>query len=561
MRISAPLLIWALILGIGGSTAHFVSRVEPVGPGEPIAAQRQLTVAELFARAQAEPAAHGAEIKRRLAEARRLAIPFDFDAQAYAIKDIGAEHWLPPTPRPAPASAPPSEAAIGPPEGATKLLRTAMARGPGQLIAPLSPMRSATALAAISAAAPSPTPQRMAEAISTYGQLQPDIFSSHRLTILQLGDSHTAADFFSGRVRERLQQVFGAGGDAYIVPGRPHIGVRSALFDTDASDGWNYEALQKSDARRRFYLSGFNAIAHHAGATLGLHARNGRAYDSVQVAFLKEPGGGKAQVLVDGSPSGQVDLDGAAGERATITLKSPQAAGTPGFHDISVKSMSDAPVTVTGVEIGREGDGVSYLSLGFPGATVQLLQKLTTENIADDFRRISPDVVVLAFGTNEGFNDNLDVAAYTAQYEQIVRRLTDIRPGLRVVIVGPPDAARPNGVCHSAGVGQDCGSSGAVVTAEGGGQCRHPVPPKLGQVREAQRHLAERLGAAFWDWSSAMPGPCGAQIWAAANPPLMARDYVHMTLEGYKQSADRFADYLIPLIQGRQNFAHVVSNN
>jgi lysophospholipase L1-like esterase len=88
-----------------------------------------------------------------------------------------------------------------------------------------------------------------------------------------------------------------------------------------------------------------------------------------------------------------------------------------------------------------------------------------------------------------------------------------------------------------------------------------PTPPKLAQVREAQRRLAMRLEADFWDWSSAMPSPCGAQIWAAADPPLMAHDYVHMTTEGYKQSADRFADFLIPLIEGRQTSAHVVSNN
>jgi hypothetical protein len=36
---------------------------------------------------------------------------------------------------------------------------------------------------------------------------------------------------------------------------------------------------------------------------------------------------------------------------------------------------------------------------------------------------------------------------------------------------------------------------------------------------------------------------------------------VHMTLEGYKRSADRFADFLIPLIDGRQNRTHVVSND
>jgi len=123
-------------------------------------------------------------------------------------------------------------------------------------------------------------------------------------------------------------------------------------------------------------------------------------------------------------------------------------------------------VTVTGLDVGREGDGVSFLSLGFPGATVQLLQHLTTENLADDLHRMAPDFVVLAFGTNEGFNDNLDIANYTAQYEQIVRRLMEVRPGVRIVIVGPPDAARPAGVCHASGVGQDCVSAAAQIAAD-----------------------------------------------------------------------------------------------
>ena len=106
-----------------------------------------------------------------------------------------------------------------------------------------------------------------------------------------------------------------------------------------------------------------------------------------------------------------------------------------------MRSLTDAPVTVTGVEVNREGDGVSYVSLGFPGATVQLLQKLAEDNLADDLKRIAPDVIVLAFGTNEGFNDALDVAGYTAQYEQIVKRLKSLRPQARIVIIGPPDGA------------------------------------------------------------------------------------------------------------------------
>jgi len=179
---------------------------------------------------------------------------------------------------------------------------------------------------------------------------------------------------------------------------------------------------------------------------------------------------------------------------------------------------------------------------------VQLLQKLAAENLADELRRLAPDIVVLAFGTNEGFDDALDVAAYAAQYEQIVHRLQALRPGLRVVLIGPPDGAR-------------AASGSQPAVADGGAPCRLQTPPKLAQVRDAQRRLAGRVGAVFWDWSSAMPSPCGAQVWAAADPPLMAHDYVHMTTEGYKQSADRFADFLIPLIEGRQTSAHVVSNN
>lgn len=379
-----------------------------------------------------------------------------------------------------------------------------------------------------------------------------------RLTILQLGDSHTAADFFSGRVRERLQAAFGSGGDAYLVPGNPHIGVRSALFESLASDGWTYEALQKSDDHRRFYLTGFNAVARHAGASLDLKSRDGQAYDRLEVAFLKQPGGGRADILIDGEPGGEVNLDGAAGERAVIDVNpTPRRS----FHDVTVRADSDAAVTVTGLKVGREGPGVSYMSLGFPGATVQLLQKLSTENLADDFRRLAPDYVVLAFGTNEGFDDNLDVRAYVAQYEAIVRRLQALRPGLRVVMIGPPDAARPAGGCHAAGVGEDCGVTKVALTAEVDGACRFPTPPKLAEVRSAQRALAQRLGAEFWDWSSVMPPHCGALAWAAETPPLMGHDYVHMTLEGYRRSGDKFADFLIPLISGQRTDTHVVSND
>jgi lysophospholipase L1-like esterase len=535
LRNAAALFVWALVLAIGGGGVGWVSRHQTHRAFAAIASSGPRTLGERIAQARQDSMSRDPTARGWLANAIALPSPSAFIASRPRVVETD----------PAPTATVAkfyTVAAISAPEGAETLLRDAMRHAP-------RPTPDAAA----------PVAREMSPTVSAYGALTPEEFSNHRVTILQLGDSHTAADFFSGRVRERLQQAYGTGGDVYIVPGRPNVGVRSAVFDSEASEGWNYEALQRSDARRKFYLTGFNAVAHHAGASLNLRARGGRPYDRLEVAFLKEPGGGRAQVLLDGAPGGEIDLDGAEDQRATLDLSS----GPRGYREISVRALGDGPVTVTGVDAGRDGEGVSYISLGFPGATVQVLQRLVADNFADDLRRMAPDIVVLAFGTNEGFNDNLDINNYTSQYEQIVRRLQEIRPGMKIVIIGPPDAARPAGMCHSASVGGSCVSpvEAQMSAGPGGGLCKFPVPPKLPLVREAQRKLAQRLGVVFWDWSSIMPGPCGAQIWAAASPPLMAHDFVHMTLEGYKQSADRFADFLMPLIDGRQTGAHVVSND
>ena len=385
---------------------------------------------------------------------------------------------------------------------------------------------------------------------------RPTCSPTHRLTILQLGDSHTAADFFTGRVRERLQQAFGDGRRRLLVPGKPHVGVRSALF--------------ASDAVGRLELRGAAEAPTTASALLSLRLQRGRASRRRDADLAvrataapmttssrvpaSSPAAARRRCCSTATPPARSISTAAADRARDVRARGRRTA--QGFREIEVRTLDDAPVAVTGVEVGREGDGVSYLSLGYPGATVQLLQRLDGGNFADDIRRLAPDIVVLAFGTNEGFNDNLDVSAYIAQYEQIVRRLQALRPGVQGRDGRPAPTRRGrSGQCHADGVGQNCTSAPASrrpprgpAAAIAGCRCRRS------STRCARRSASsrQRLGAAFWDWSSdAGRGPCGAQVWAAANPPLMAHDYVHMTLEGYKQSADRFADFLIPLIEGR----------
>ena len=190
-----------------------------------------------------------------------------------------------------------------------------------------------------------------------------------------------------------------------------------------------------------------------------------------------------------------------------------------------MRSLTDAPVTVTGVEVDREGDGVSYISLGFPGATVQLLQKLADDNLADDLERIAPDVIVLAFGTNEGFNDALDVARlFRAIRADRAKRLKSLRPQARIVIIGPPDGARAAGACKPGGPAARRPRERRRASA-----CRLPTPPKLAQVREAQRRLADAarsrfLGLVVGDAEPMRRASVGRRRPAADGPRLRAYD-------------------------------------
>jgi hypothetical protein len=58
-----------------------------------------------------------------------------------------------------------------------------------------------------------------------------------------------------------------------------------------------------------------------------------------------------------------------------------------------------------------------------------------------------------------------------------------------------------------------------------------------------------------------MPEECSAHRWATASPPLMAKDLIHFTVEGYKKSAGEFLNTLIPIIRELRTRSNVVSNN
>jgi lysophospholipase L1-like esterase len=377
------------------------------------------------------------------------------------------------------------------------------------------------------------------------------------LIILQIGDSHTSADFLTGELRRRLQARYGRGAPGYITAGHPHIGVRSSSLRITTSPGWTYRSLQRPDAgRAEFWLSGYNAVASAPGETMTFTAERPQIFDMIEIEVLRQPEGGAIDIKLDGVVETRYDLASRGTEPVVIRLL-PLRGKTEKIREISITTTAHGPVVIASLAIYNRQAGLTYNSVGYPGAQISLVNKLNSKLLANDLIRINPDIVVLSFGTNEASNESLDLTQYASSYQRVIAKIKTTLPNAAIVVVSPPDFAELPAACRKEKSAQaTCGHTppqpGAGTPTNGSAsapECVWRTPARLSQIREVQREVANRQGLVYWNWASIMPRECGAHTWFTASPQLMARDHVHFTVAGYKKSAEQFLNTLIPVIE------------
>jgi lysophospholipase L1-like esterase len=448
---------------------------------------------------------------------------------------------IPSVAAPAPQG-PPARLASAPPPAADSGIALPAAATPAQPVVDVStpPLKSST---------------------SGPGNSAPKAQGQRGLVILQIGDSHTAADYFTGELRQKLQARYGNGGVGYLDAGKPHIGVRSGAMKVTASPGWTYHSIQRSDNIGEFWLSGFNAVATASGEALTFASDAPVPFDSIEIEALRQPGGGAIDISLDGAVKSSADLNGNGVEPVVLRLR-PDGAPSDRVRQIEIRTRGAGVVSIASIGVYQKQSGVSYNNIGYPGATIDLVNKFDEKLMADGLRRLDPQIVVLVFGTNEASKPNLDAARYERNYEKAIARIHAALPNAQIVLVGPPDGAeRPphclgkgpaDAACHPAPP-----SEGSLYTEPA--DCEWHTIAHLDLVRDVERKIAERHGFVYWNWATINPSQCAAHQLVAAS--LMTPDHVHFTPAGYVKGADLFLNALIPVIERLQERPNIASNN
>lgn len=371
------------------------------------------------------------------------------------------------------------------------------------------------------------------------------------VVVLQIGDSHSAADHISGALRARLQARFGEGGRGVLPPGRPYKLWSARQVEMTQSDGWRTEAqflipgliaaAQSDPSAARigpgpFGLAGQRLTSTRPGARLSLKAEASGAFDRVTVCGAVQADHGDLVAITDGA-SRRIDISSPAGEPVcrSIDLAAPATS-----LDLVTEG---GPVSLLSVGALRRGGGVSLSNLGVIGARLDEFAARDDKALAAELAAYDPALILLAFGTNDGFQSGVDGEAFRMRFQAQLQRLKRMAPNAAVLVLGPPDAdtSRPDikldGVQNA---GFDCA---ALTSAEVAGYdalvaekspqlARWYPPPALEVVRQAERRAAAAEGVAFWDWQAREGGACSAHRLAHAYAPLVRGDHVHFNSEG-----------------------------
>ena len=347
--------------------------------------------------------------------------------------------------------------------------------------------------------------------------------------IVQIGDSHTAGDVLTGAWRDLLQARYGNGGRGVLAPGRPWDGYITHGVTATMSPGWRVAASfgkGSDNAAVPLGLSSYSLTSLQPGATIGLTTDStAMDFDRFVLCAMAGPNDATVTVRLNGIDQ-RITLDAPVPTPRCTTIRSttPQSS-------VSV-AAGDHPATITSWATFRDQGGVALSNLGVVGAQLRHFGRTDDAVIAEELRAYSPDLIVLAFGTNEGFSPHLDPREYETSLRGQIDRIRTLAPGVPLLLLGAPDALTRNQALRNNADGALLGCSDAVTP---------PLiaPPALGRVRGIQREVARDLGIAFWDWQVAMGGPCAARAWTNAMPPLMRPDHVHFRWPGGQALAAR----------------------
>jgi len=360
-----------------------------------------------------------------------------------------------------------------------------------------------------------------------------------RVLWLVFGDSHTAGDSLTERLRVTLQRAFGDAGRGLVAAGKPptrHYYQRDVRYGS--SGKWKAAVGGHKGDVEPFGIAGLRVFGERKGAQLWVETcadcPTGASVAQLEILYYAAPDHGTLRYRVDDKPWQALPT-------RTPAIEAPHPARqvipvADGHHKLTLEHGGGGVIDLFGVVLERVRPGVIVDALGVVGRRLGSLRSWDWSVIGEQLAVRDPRVVILQYGTNEADDPDLDLEAMARYFDETILRIRAAAPTAAVLILGPPDMAIREG-------GKPCDKRkrDAPMIAE----CEWHTPHVLAEIIAVEHAAALRNHAAFFDTFAAMGGADRMHAWVLAEPKVAYKDHVHLTDIGYQRWADALSSAVL----------------
>jgi LysM repeat protein len=322
-----------------------------------------------------------------------------------------------------------------------------------------------------------------------------------KITIAHFGDSHVQPGIFSGEVRKYMQNQKGDGGYGLIFPYSAAKTYSPLDYKTVHYGKWQYSKALEPRPRLPLGVSGMTIRTIDPAAGFSITFRESLPSHYKRLKLFFKPGAQSFDFRV--ITRNYETIVPAASYPEDMPFTEIIIPDSTNFVHIQLLKSNDKQLNFEFYGISMESEqnrGLVYHSLGVGGAPyTAVLQQVMIDT---QLPALSPDLVILDYGTNDFLYDQRIPAQLGRQIVQTINWIRQLSPGVSILLTSTQDMYR----------------RGENVSA-------------AKEFSNMMRRIAKEQKCGFYDWYRVSGGQYALAKWVSAR--LARPDYIHLTKEGY----------------------------
>lgn len=339
---------------------------------------------------------------------------------------------------------------------------------------------------------------------------------SKKVRVAHFGDSLIEGDVMTQDIREIFQKKFGGNGAGFVSINTDDSKMRKTTKLTFSSD-WKEASIFKRNPNKwpfginaAVFVPSDNSWVKYEVSNFSKTLKN---FNTARLFYTNGDKNANIKYTFSGSSQQTAKMD-AGNNVKELVMKTGSAATSLKIDFENAKNSFFFGVSL------ENGNGVYVDNIPIKGNSGVSLVDIQ-QNVLKDFGNImNYKLIIISFGLNVLSPEHQDYVWYEKKMEKVINYFKQAFPNTSILIVSVGDKGIKKGT--------------EFIT-----------DPAIPLLLTAQKNVAAKTNVAYWSLFDAMGGTNSISSWVNAGPPLVFKDYAHLTYEGGSKVAELLTNALL----------------